>query len=128
MTSSVPEPYHAEATAVHIARDTLTVELRDGDTVSVPLWWFPRLCDASEQEQANRVLTVGGQAIRWPDLDEDILVDHLLRGTGPSGESTASLGRWLLARRSGRDITPEALARYHGLDSQRPRRRGLASR
>lgn len=113
MSSSVRESRYAEASEVHIVQDMLTVEFRDGQTASVPLWWFPRLCDASEEERANWIPKGGGQVIRWPDLDEDILVEHLLLGSGPSNESTASLGRWLLARRSGRDVTLEALAHHH---------------
>jgi hypothetical protein len=38
-----------------------------------------------------------GYAIEWPDVDEHIGMDGLLAGRS-SGESAASLNRWLAAR------------------------------
>jgi hypothetical protein len=42
----------------------------------------------------------GGVGVHWPDLDEDISVEGLLAGRR-SGETTASIQRWLGARASG---------------------------
>jgi hypothetical protein len=38
-----------------------------------------------------------GEGIHWPDMDEDISVEHLLAGV-PSGENQQSLQRWLNQR------------------------------
>ena len=35
------------ATKVSLTEDTLTVEVNDGRTISVPLAWYPRLLDAT---------------------------------------------------------------------------------
>ncbi|NIM02068.1 MAG: DUF2442 domain-containing protein [Acidobacteria bacterium] len=85
------------AQAVTVDEDTLTVDLSDGRTVSVPVAWFPRLFNGSASERANWRFVGGGEGIHWPDLDEDISIDGLLAGRR-SGESQASLRQWLKNR------------------------------
>ena len=77
--------------------ETLTVDLSDGRTLVVPLAWFPRLSHGTPEERARSRLTGRGVGIHWPDLDEDISVEGLLAGR-PSGESQASLKKWLERR------------------------------
>lgn len=88
-----------EAAQVVVNEVSLTVELVDGRTVSVPLLWYPRLVDATPAERSNWRLIGRGEGIHWPDLDEDISVAGLLAGRR-SGESQRSLKRWLELRRS----------------------------
>lgn len=98
MTTSTTEIRVPEATGVSVTDDSLTVELSDGRTISVPLAWYPRLTYATRDER-NRWRLIGrGEGIHWPDLDEDISVEGLLAGR-PSGESQRSLKRWLELRR-----------------------------
>lgn len=85
--------------AVKVTEDTLSVDLADGRTISVPLDWYPRLQCASPTEKENWTITEKGQGIHWNDLDEDISAAGLLAGK-PSGESRASLKRWLHERQS----------------------------
>jgi len=85
------------AQSVSVTEDTLVVELTDGRDLSVPLVWYPRLRHGSPKERNNWRLIGGGDGISWPDLDEDISVAGLLAGR-PSGESAASLDRWLKTR------------------------------
>jgi len=82
---------------VTITEETLTVELSDGRTLSVPLAWFPRLMHATLKERNNWRLIGKGHGIHWEDLDEDISVEGLLIGK-PSGESQASFMKWLERR------------------------------
>lgn len=77
--------------------DTLTVDLSDGRTISVPLGWYPRLAHANDRERANWRLIGKGQGIHWEDLDEDISVEGLLAGK-PSAESQSSFKKWLQER------------------------------
>ena len=84
---------------VVISEDTLTVELADGRSLSVPIAWYPRLFHGSQQERENWELIGDGEGIHWPDLDEDVSVEGLILGR-PSGESQRSLQRWLDARKS----------------------------
>ena len=79
---------------------TLTVDLDDGRTISVPLAWYPRLVHSTMEERENWRISGAGWGIQWPDLDEDISVKGLLAGN-PSGESQTSFERWLQSRREG---------------------------
>jgi len=65
---------------VSIGEDELTVDLVDGRRVAVPLAWFPRLLHANASQRGNWRLIGDGQGIHWPDIDEDISVNGLLRG------------------------------------------------
>ena len=65
---------------VSFAGDTFTVELKDGRAITTPLAWFPRLRHATEQERSNWQVSGGGYGIHWPDIDEDIATEGLLRG------------------------------------------------
>jgi len=84
----------AKIQQVMITDDTLTVDLSDGRTVSVPLAWYPRLLHGSSVERNRWRLIGNGEGIHWEDLDEDISVDNLVFGQ-PSGESQRSFKRWL---------------------------------
>lgn len=75
----------------------LTVELRDGRCLLIPLKWYPRLVNATKAERRNWRLLGNGYAIEWPDLDEHIGIEGMLAGHR-SGESTRSLNRWLASR------------------------------
>ena len=66
---------HAEVT-----EDELKVELLDGRTITVPLVWYPRLLHASAEQRANCEIAGGGYGLHWPDVDEDLSSDGLLRG------------------------------------------------
>ena len=60
--------------------DSLIVDLMDGRTISVPLAWYPRLHGASPDQRAHCEISAGGFGIHWPDLDEDLSTEGLLRG------------------------------------------------
>jgi hypothetical protein len=99
MTILVNEIEVPAAVDVIISDDTLSVELADGRTLSVPLAWFPRLLHGTPVERAEWRLIGRGQGVHWAALDEDISVEGLLAGQ-PSQESQQSLGRWLQERAS----------------------------
>ena len=82
---------------VTVTEDTLSVELSDGRSISVPLGWFPRLLHSTQEERNNWRLIGEGHGIHWEDIDEDISVEGLLAGK-PSGESQASFKKWLMKR------------------------------
>ncbi len=65
---------------VKFDEDSLSFELMDGRTITVPLAWYPRLLKAtSEQLQAYEICG-GGYGIHWEEIDEDISTEGLLRG------------------------------------------------
>ena len=98
MSTSSPTVDTAIAKRVQVTSRDLIVELRDGRTISVPVKWYPRLAHGSPRERQQWELIGPGIGIHWPVLDEDISIEGLLQGL-PSGESAASLKRWLAARR-----------------------------
>jgi len=73
--------------AVTCTDDALVVDLADGRTISVPLAWYPRLLRASPEQRANYQLSGGGYGIHWPEIDEDLSSDGLLRGAPASRAS-----------------------------------------
>ena len=80
-----------------VTEDTLSVDLSDGRTISVPTAWYPRLLHATFDEQKNWRLIGKGHGIHWEEIDEDISVEGLLAGKA-SGESQASLKKWMESR------------------------------
>lgn len=97
MRSSATEAGVLKALDVRVNARDLVVALVDGRTLSVPLRWYPRLAHATAAERRSWRLVERGRGIHWPELDEDIDVVDLLAGHR-SGESKASLERWLQAR------------------------------
>ncbi|RJF87854.1 DUF2442 domain-containing protein [Oleomonas cavernae] len=65
---------------VRVDTDRLVVDLMDGRTISVPLVWYPRLFDATPEQRARFEIAGGGYGIHWPDIDEDLSTEGLLRG------------------------------------------------
>jgi Protein of unknown function (DUF2442)/Domain of unknown function (DUF4160) len=111
----------ARAQNVKVTIDTLSVDLTDGRTIAVPLAWFPRLLHASAAERNNWRFIAKGEGIHWSDLDEDISVDGLLLGR-QSGESNASLEKWLQSRESKRTSHRKTLNKGMQPTAQKPRR------
>ncbi len=70
----------AKASEVWFDDDLLHVRLLDGREISVPLEWFPKLRNASENKRNKWRLIGKGIGIHWEDLDEDIQVSALLHG------------------------------------------------
>ncbi len=99
MNTSAVELEVPFAENITVTDDTLSVDLSDGRSISVPLAWYPRLSHASSAERKRWRLIGRGHGIHWHDLDEDISVAGLLSGK-PSGESQASFSKWLTNRPS----------------------------
>jgi len=72
---------------VELTEDMLTVQLMDGRRISVPLVWYPRLLNATEEQRKNWQISGGGYGIHWEDVDEDLSTEGLLRGA-PAPRST----------------------------------------
>ena len=71
---------------VRFTDDTISVDLVDGRTIVVPLAWYPRLLDATPGERQNWSISGAGYGIHWPDIDEDLSTDGLLRGAPAAPE------------------------------------------
>jgi hypothetical protein len=62
----------------------------DGRAIIVPLAWYPRLLHATAEQRGNWKIAGGGYGIHWPDIDEDLSVEGLLRGL-PAPRATAAV-------------------------------------
>lgn len=90
MSTSVPNAGE-RVQDVHVGEDTLSVDLMDGRTIPVPLAWYPRLLHATPEERRNWRVAGGGYGIHWPDLDEDLSTEGLLRGApAPRSQSSSA--------------------------------------
>jgi hypothetical protein len=87
MDSSVPKT-DPRIQHIEISDDTLSVDLADGRRLAVPLAWFPRLLHATQEQRNKWELLGDGEGIHWPEIDEDLSVAGLLRGS-PAPEAPA---------------------------------------
>ena len=67
-------------TEIEVTDDTITAQLADGRTVSVPLAWSWRLSDATPEQRNNFEILGTGEGVHWPDVDEDISARGMLQG------------------------------------------------
>jgi hypothetical protein len=65
---------------VHFDEHSLVVNLMDGRTISAPLIWYPRLATATAEQRTHWEKCGGGYGIHWPEIDEDLSTEGLLRG------------------------------------------------
>ncbi len=65
---------------IHFSEDTISVDLMDGRTITAPLAWYPRLHKATPEQLANWEQCGGGYGIHWPNIDEHVSTEGLLRG------------------------------------------------
>lgn len=65
---------------ISVTEDTITAQLMDGRTISVPLAWSWRLSEATPKQRANREIIGDGHGVHWPDIDEDISAEGMLYG------------------------------------------------
>jgi Protein of unknown function (DUF2442) len=65
------EPVHAACREAE-----LVVTLANGQKIVTPLWWYPRLFEATPEQRANYELSPFG--VHWPDVDEDLSIEGML--------------------------------------------------
>jgi hypothetical protein len=77
---------------VHLTDDTISLDLFDERTITLPLIWYPRLLYATATQRENRKIAGAGYGIHWPDIDEDLNTQGLLQGApAPRKISKAAL-------------------------------------
>jgi Protein of unknown function (DUF2442) len=73
-----------EIADVHCMNEDLVVALKDGRKIVTPLWWYPRLYHAPEQRRRWEIAGAG-RGRHWPDVDEDLSLEGILRGAKAPG-------------------------------------------
>lgn len=75
------EPRAAERIVqVNVDDDFVCAFLADGRVIAVPLTWYPRLLHATREQRLTVSISAGGYGLHWPELDEDLSVEGMLRG------------------------------------------------
>ena len=74
------------ATVVKVEDSMVCLELEDGSSHSFPILYYPRLSAANPEELSHVTLRVGGRALRWEHLDEDIWVTDAVCQNYPSSK------------------------------------------
>ena len=92
------------------ASGRICIEMTKGTSFAFPARLAQGLERASDEQLAEVEVLGLGLGLHWEALDEDISIEGLLQGL-PSGESAASLKRWLAARRSANQRVPPTKAR-----------------
>lgn len=89
MTTSEPKAGE-RITDVRITEDSLTIDLLDGRTITVPLAWYPRLLRATDAERADFRIVGGGYVIHWPAVDEHLSSQGIIAGAPAPRASVAA--------------------------------------
>jgi hypothetical protein len=79
--NTVGEWIEPRMAALEVTEDEIIARLVDGRTVSVPLSWSWRLCEATPKQRRHFEILGDGLGAHWPDIDEDISVRGMLLGT-----------------------------------------------
>jgi hypothetical protein len=102
--------------SVHVDRRRLTVDLKDGRTISVPLRFYPALRGASDADRTNCYPIGGGHGIEWPTLDYHVSAAGIAAGRRE--------GRWYAPWRKKHPVGSELViedGRYSPKKSHGPR-------
>jgi len=83
MNTSTTKTAPAQACGLYIGQREFAVLLRDGRRLVVPYGCFPRLEQATPEQRRHFELYSDGKMLHWPDLDEDIEIQHLVDGRLP---------------------------------------------
>jgi hypothetical protein len=83
------------ALAIKLSFDdaNMWVHLVDGRILGVPLNFYPRLNNATAEQRLAYIFSGDGAGLHWDDLDEDISVEHLLKGYRDSTVKRTALKR-----------------------------------
>ena len=73
------------------SQDSVIVELADGRTISAPFAWYPRLLHATPEQRSQCVIARAGYGVHWPEIDEDLGVEGMLR-SAPAPHVSARAG------------------------------------
>jgi len=76
-TATLTEP---RILSVDVTDDAIAARLADGRVISVPLEWSWRLSEATPQQRAHWEIIGDGDGVHWPDIDEDISLEGMVRG------------------------------------------------
>lgn len=65
---------------LQVTEETITAQLADGRSISVPLAWSWRRTDATPEQRNNFEIIGNGQGVHWEEIDEDLGAIGMLTG------------------------------------------------
>ena len=80
-SKKIGEP--VRASGLYIGEREFAVLLSDGRRMVVPYACFPRLAQATPQQRRHFEMYSDGKMLHWPEIDEDVEVQHLVDGRLP---------------------------------------------
>jgi hypothetical protein len=63
-----------------VTESELLVFLKDGRHVAMPLWWSPRLYNATPEQRDQWFIMGFGDALGWEEIDEHLSVKGIMLG------------------------------------------------
>lgn len=76
----------------NVSGEALVVTLEDNRCLTIPIGFYPRLENATREQRNDYRIIAGGIGVHWPQLDEDLSLEGMLRGTAAPG-GTATCGQ-----------------------------------
>ena len=73
----------ARAIGLVVGDIDFTVCLTDGRKIIVPYSCYPRLENADIKQRVHFEICADGRLLHWPDIDEDVEVQHIIDGRIP---------------------------------------------
>lgn len=70
---------------VAVTSDSIVFDMADGRRIEAPLWWYPRLQAASEEQRNKWEILPFGDAVGWEEIDEYVSAKSLLVGGAAPG-------------------------------------------
>ena len=83
MTSTPDEDNRLQT--LQFSDEDMTLVFRDGRRMTVPLWKYPRLQQATRTQRETWLIIGPGRGIHWPEIDEDLSVAGILEGRTAPG-------------------------------------------
>ena len=70
---------------VSTTENAIVFDMIDGRRIEAPLWWYPRLVDATPEQRSRWEILPFGDAVGWEEIDEYISAKALIIGGAAPG-------------------------------------------
>jgi hypothetical protein len=81
---------HFRVASVEVTDVFIRFDMVDGRRIEAPLWWYPRLQNASAQARSRWEILPFGDAVGWEEIDDYISAKALIVG-GAAGANSPAL-------------------------------------
>jgi hypothetical protein len=74
-----------QVAGVEVTENFIIFQMADGRRIEAPLWWYPRLQAATEEQRKDWEILPFGDAVGWEAIDEYISAKALIVGGAAPG-------------------------------------------